>query len=352
MDRLRGLLFACAFEDSEEGVASLDAGRAIRTWTRGAERLLGIPREEALGRDFARLFASEEEGLRLLAAARASGLLRNAAAAMVCKDGTRATVFLTARLLREGAEEVGTLVSLQPAVVDFDVDPEHKAIQQALIQMERFSAVGRMTAAFAHEMRTPLHVICSTTEFALEFQRPEAQLRDSLEMILRNAQHATLSIKALLDFAKLGRSQLREGSLNEVVSAAVRLIEKTCEGQSVAVELSLGKLPAMLLDPHHMRAVVHTLLINAVEAMPSGGRLCVRTEAPTDQDIHLLVRDTGTGMEPEVLAKASAPFFTTKEAGTGLGLYLAKRVLAEHGAVLSISSRRGEGTEVTVHFRK
>ncbi|MFA5139452.1 MAG: ATP-binding protein [Elusimicrobiota bacterium] len=224
-----------------------------------------------------------------------------------------------------------------------------QAMRQSLARMERFSAVGRMAAAFAHDMRTPLHVIASTAETALQFLSPAPELRESLEMILRNARTASASVQALLDFTKTGRPQLRRASLNDILRSASDLVAGMCRAQGVSLSLELGELPPLMLDEQHLRAVAHNILVNAVEATSAGGSLRVRTE-PGPEAVVLTVSDTGAGMTPEALSKAGTPFFTTKESGTGLGLYLSKRILAEHGASLSLESELGKGTTVRVFF--
>ncbi|NCQ32535.1 MAG: hypothetical protein GW802_34870, partial [Armatimonadetes bacterium] len=199
--------------------------------------------------------------------------------------------------------------------------------------MERFSSVGRITAAFAHEMRTPLHVISSTAELALEDSAEGSRERDDLSMILRNAHQASSSVLALLEFAKSGKSRLREDSLTAVVQSVLCWIEKLCQKQGILLISNLPKLPPLLMDANSLRSVLHNILVNAVEAMPEGGTLTVVTKALEDGGALLTVCDTGPGMPESVLAKAGTAFFTTKEDGTGLGLYLANRVLAEHGVV-------------------
>ena len=346
-ERLKERLFACIFHDSDEAVVGLDAARAVQTWSRGAGEFLCVPRENAVGRPFSEFFPTVAECDGALDAAGGVQALKNYSARMLRGDGVVEKVFLTVHVLGDPVDAY--LVLLTPSVVDFDVTPEHKAIQQALARMERFSMVGRMATAFAHEMRTPLHVISSSSEFALQFLSPGDKLKDSLEMILRNARYAALSIRALLDFAKLGKSQMREGSINAVVQTVLRLVEKTCQKRRIELVVELSEVRSLLIDDQQIRAVLHNLVVNAIEAMPRGGSLRVRS-APDNGGVRLEISDTGVGMSAEVRAKIDAPFFTTKEDGTGLGIYLAKRVLAERGATMAFETQPGRGTTVNVHF--
>jgi len=349
MDReLKDLFFTCIFEESDEAVIGLDASHVVQTLSRGACELLTLPREVAVGRDFAECFPDPTDCERLLEAASGVPIFKNFETRLRRGDGSIEKVFLTVHVL--GDPVSAYLILITPSVIDFDTAPEHRAIQQSLVRMERFSAVGRMATAFAHEMRTPLHVISSTAEFSLEFLSPDEKMRENLGMILRNARYAALSIRALLDFAKVGKAEMREGSLNEVIRTVLRLVEKTCHRRRIDLDSDLAGIPSLLLDEQQIRAVVHNIVVNAIEAMPEGGRLRVATAAGEDGGVTLTVEDTGVGMSAEVCGRVDTAFFTTKEDGTGLGLYLAKRVLAEHGASIAFDSAPDCGTTVSVRF--
>lgn len=344
---LEQALFRSAFEESPEPRAGLDAEGVVRSWTRGAAAFLGRPREEVLGRPFSESFSRPEDWARAREAALSSEVLRNFEAVLCCKDGSLRRAFLSVRRLSDGA---GFLAEFGPAVGDLDSDGQLGAVREALSRMERFAALGRMAAAFAHEMRTPLHVISSTTEFSLEFLSPEPKLKENLGMILRNAEQAALSIKSLLDFAKTGRARPVETSLQDVVRSAAKAVEKSSLSSGVKLEAQLADFPPILIDPQQVRAAVLSLLVNAVEAAKEGGRVEVCAGKEAGGGVLLRVTDDGPGMSEDVLSRVGGPFFTTKETGTGLGLYLAKRVLAEHGASLSFESVPSRGTTVLVRF--
>lgn len=352
MDELATRLHACILEDAPQASAVLDASGRVLTWSRGAVELLGRRREELAGKEIAVLFAEPKDWELLVETAKAAGLVRNRASRLVRPDGSRERIYVSVRALGDGPQgPAGYHAEFSPIAAELDDGPGRQTAQEALLRMERFSAIGRIAAAFAHEMRTPLHVIASTAELGLEDIGGESKLRENLDMILRNARHAGLSVQALLEFARVGKSRLREGSLNEAVLGVCRLLEKLCEGQGVALELSLGEPPALWMDETSLRAALHNLLVNAIEAMPRGGTL--RVQSGRDPELGcawLRVEDDGMGMSAEVLARAGSAFFTTKENGTGLGLFLTKRVLAEHGAELEIASSPGKGTRAAVRF--
>ena len=220
----------------------------------------------------------------------------------------------------------------------------------ALSRLERLSSVGRAAASFAHEVRGPLHVIASTAELALDHPLPESELRAGLEAILRNARQASQAAQALLDFAAVPSAASKGPcDLARAVETQLRLLDKLLVKQGVSLTTSLRPAPATGADHRLAEAVVHHLLVNALEAMPRGGALSVSLEEAPAAAL-LIVTDSGAGMDPALLAKAGSPFFTTKEHGTGLGLFLIHRLLEECGGSLELSSAPGRGTSARVRF--
>ncbi|MBI4349092.1 MAG: PAS domain-containing protein [Elusimicrobia bacterium] len=345
---LEDRLFSAAYLETADAVIALDGDGRVRTFSRGAVELLGLGADEARGRPFAELFERPDEGERLLELAVASGLVRQFRAPLRRADGSRQFAWLTARAFSENGRADGYLIRASSTTKE---DGAENAVREALPRLERFSAVGQMAAAFAHDVRGPLHVVASTAEYAIDYLKPGPELRESLDMIGRNARRATASIKALLEFARAGRCELRPGSLNDVVKTASEFLESSCKKRGIAIERRMAELPPLLVDPHHLGAAIYNLMTNAMDAMSKGGRMTLTTgiEAVSGR-VLLTVADDGAGMEPDVLRRVEEGFFSTKETGSGLGLYLTRRILSEHGAQMKIESAPGRGTAVMVSF--
>lgn len=219
--------------------------------------------------------------------------------------------------------------------------------KDALERLERLSAVGRTAVAFAHDIRGPLHVIASTAELALSHMDPEAEVRRGLEVILRNARQASEAVQTLLRFASAGPSRGGACDLRRVAEDQLRLLDKLLASQGVRCEARLARVGSPSADERLVEAVIHHLLVNALDAMPRGGTLAVDLEA-AGGEARLRIADSGPGMDADTLAKVGTPFYTTKEHGTGLGLYLVRRLLEECGGALELDSRPGRGTTATV----
>ncbi|MBI5597261.1 MAG: hypothetical protein HY928_14300 [Elusimicrobia bacterium] len=221
--------------------------------------------------------------------------------------------------------------------------------KEALARLERLSAVGRAAGSFAHDIRGPLHVISSTAELALSHMEPAGELKDGLETILRNARQAAQAAQALLDFAAAPASGLGPCDLSRLLERQLRLLDKMLVSHGVRLEAELSCRAAPAGDERALETALHNLLVNALEAMPRGGTLRVRVET-SRTEAKATISDSGAGMDGDTLAKAGTAFFTSKPNGTGLGLYLTRRLLEDSGGALELASAPGNGTTAVVRL--
>ena len=203
---------------------------------------------------------------------------------------------------------------------------ELKAQSEALLRSERLAAIGRIAAQITHEIRNPLSAI------GLNAEELGARLR---ERAAASGADEGASALALCD--AIAREVDRLAAVTEEYLRFARLPRP----QLAQVDLS-PRLPALLADAGQLRQLLLNLVRNAKEAMPAGGELRIST-SPEDDSAVVLVRDFGSGIEPERLQRIFDPFFTTKERGTGLGLALSQQIAQEHGGELSCESTSGAG---------
>jgi signal transduction histidine kinase len=225
---------------------------------------------------------------------------------------------------------------------------DHTAME-ALLRLERLAQIGRMTAAFAHDARTPIHILASTLESCATDGR--APTRVETRAAQRSAKKIQHMLADILDFAKGERGPLKDHTLEEAAEAALSIVETTCAKHGIAVKRSWGRTPPLKIRLRAVEGVFYNLFINAIEAMPNGGTLSIKTSAGR-KGLCAVVRDTGGGMSPETLRRLSSPGFTTKESGSGMGLYLSRQILAEHGGELIFESHEGKGTTALLRFQR
>lgn len=215
--------------------------------------------------------------------------------------------------------------------------------QAALVAAEKLATAGEMASAVAHGLRNPLASIRSTAELGLA-TGAEGQVRELLAEVVDQADRLEGWIRQFLTTARAGAEGPAVADVGAVVRECATQFASTLARHRVALELSLPEgLPKARLCPVILRQSLSSILANALEAMESGGRLTVAAAGGRGAVV-IEVRDTGPGMSGAEIEAALRPFATTKPAGLGLGLPLARETLGRHGGTLAITSRPGAGT--------
>ncbi len=225
-----------------------------------------------------------------------------------------------------------------------------RAAENRLLQAAKLAAVGEMAAGVAHELNNPLTTVTGFSELMLEDLSEDSPHRQELLMVLNEARRASSVVRRLLDFSRQGERIRASADLNEVVNDVIALTRHLIQTNNVALILELDEsLPWVSIDLNQMKQVLLNLIHNALQAMPRGGEMQVRTFPSRRENrdwVVMSVRDTGTGITPEAQAKIFEPFFTTKgnSGGTGLGLSVTYGIVADHGGTIEVLSQSGRGS--------
>jgi len=232
-----------------------------------------------------------------------------------------------------------------------------RALEERLRVAERSTAMGRFASALAHEIKNPLNSISLAIDHLRTRLAPEAEPRRAeFQALMTTLKSELARLNRLLgDFLSTGqpaRLDPRPCDVGEVVRETVALVEHKARDQGIelAVEVATG-LPATLADPELLKTCLLNLVLNAFEAMPGGGRLrlAARVEGPAEAPaIAIAALDTGVGMSTQSAAHAFEPYYSTKDAGVGLGLALVRRIVEGHGGEVALESAPGQGTKVTL----
>jgi signal transduction histidine kinase len=222
-------------------------------------------------------------------------------------------------------------------------------MEQRLQQSERLASIGEMSTYIAHEIRNPLFAIGG---FAHQLLRnvSDPAAREKIEIIIEESKRLDSILKSILTFARPIEPGEGLADLNRIVRDTMELMGMACESMNIQLVLDLADdLPLVVADPEHLKQCLINLVKNAVEAMPQGGLLAVRTGMAAAR-VTLEVEDTGQGIAPEIRDKVFSPFFSTKGRGSGLGLAMTKKILDELGGTVELSSVPGAGTRVVLHL--
>jgi GAF domain-containing protein/CheY-like chemotaxis protein len=233
---------------------------------------------------------------------------------------------------------------------------ELAATQDHLVRTEKLRALGEMASGVAHDFNNLLAAILGRSQLLLRSVE-DPKLRQWLQVIERAASDGAQTVRRLQEFARVRRDQPRVAvDLNEIVRDALELTqsrwreEALRRGVVIEVDTRLVPLPPVAGDPAELREAMTNLILNAVDAMPSGGALTLAT-AVVEGGVEVTVSDTGVGIPEEVRDRIFDPFFTTKgPQGTGLGLSITYGILSRHGATVSVESAVGQGTTFRLLF--
>jgi len=344
--------FRTIFEDAAIGIALTDAGGrvleanpALRQMFRyDAEALQGKIVTDLLHRDpgddvdeadlFAELVAGERNAYRLQGRC-------------VRQGGEPMWANLTVSGVR------GDTGKLKYAVAMVEDITERRQAQEALIQSEKLAVTGRLAAGLAHEINNPLQSVIGCLGLAQEslVAGEEKDADELLRIATEELERGAGIVAQLRDLNRPAGSGKKEpADVNLLLEHVLMLTREQCHRRGVEVERDVTvDLPLLVLAPDRIQQAFLNLVLNAMEAIPDGGRLHVSTSRTGDPSgVSVSFADTGPGIVPDALSHIFEPFFTTKSEGLGLGLYITHNIVEAHGGRIEVQSLFGEGTTFTV----
>jgi nitrogen fixation/metabolism regulation signal transduction histidine kinase len=258
-----------------------------------------------------------------------------------------------ARVNASSRDEIGELAGAFNTMTQQLIDQRER-----LVQAERVAAWRELARRLAHELKNPLFPLQITIE---NLQRAKEQAPEQFEEVFRESTGALLTqlsnLKAIIgrfsDFAKMPHPQIAAVDLNALIRETVQLFDaqfSAPERPAIKADLNLDAgLSPIEADPEQIRRVLQNLLLNAVDAMPQGGTVTLRTRRENGAT-QLEISDTGQGLTKEECSRLFTPYYTTKQHGTGLGLAIVQSVISDHGAKISVESEPGLGTTFRIVF--
>jgi PAS domain S-box-containing protein len=351
---------------TDYAIYMLDPGGLVSSWNAGAARIKGYASDEIIGQHFSRFYTEVDRaaGVPQEALATAERVGRYEKEALrVRKDGTPFWAHVVIDAIHD---DDGRLLGF--AKITRDITERKKAqealdaTKTALFQSQKMEAVGQLTGGVAHDFNNLLTVIVGGLDLLAQRLREPADQR-LLTNMHRAAQRGQDLTRQLLAFARRQPLKPELKRTNALVRGFLPVLERVCpEGVALTCDLRPG-LPPVLIDGPQLEVALLNLVVNARDAMPSGGSIMIATRlrevtAPESAQIgvqpgtyvSVMVKDSGMGMSPDVRERAIEPFFTTKEVGkgTGLGLSQVFGFAAQSGGALQIESELGLGTQIRI----
>ncbi len=351
------------FDAAPVAVMALDPDGRVQSWNAAAERMLGWREEEVIGQSLPTVGESQQDEFRALRERVLRGeLLMGVEVRRQRRDGSPIDLNVFAAPLF-GSE--GEVIGIMGLLVDVT---ERKELEARLAQSQKMESVGQLAGGIAHDFNNLLTVILGNCEIVLTGLPGDSAQRPDVEDIRNAADHAAALTRQLLAFSRRQILQPRVLSLNTVVSETLDMLGRLI-GENIELVTELEPdLLATRADPVEMGQVLINLAVNARDAMPTGGRLTIKTEnanldrrapahgeaIPPGSYVVLTIQDSGQGMDDETLERIFEPFFTTKHKtkGTGLGLSTVYGIVKQTGGYIAVQSAPERGTTFRIFFRQ
>lgn len=230
---------------------------------------------------------------------------------------------------------------------------EKKKMEEQLFQASKLSSIGKLTAGISHEIGNPLASISSLvqelTALKLESGDDIKFTAESLKTINSHIERIAKIVRSLGDFARISSVGKTDSNVQQILDHTINLVKYDKRFKNIQLNTEIEDMPRLLVNPDQMQQVFLNLMLNALDAMPDGGRIDIRMRI-NSAFAEIEFRDTGAGIDESVIDKIFDPFFTTKPfgKGTGLGLSICYGIIKEHNGTITVKSKKGEGTTFVI----
>jgi signal transduction histidine kinase len=224
---------------------------------------------------------------------------------------------------------------------------KREEMQEQMVRQEKLVVLGQLAGGVGHELLNPLGAIKNAVYFLnMVLEKPEPEVKESLEILDKEVARSEIIISSLLDFARTKPPKKRKININERIRESLSHIAVP---DNVKVNDQLDSaLPRVLVDPDQLDRVFENITLNGVQAMPDGGELTLKSESPSPEWVTVSISDTGVGISEDKMKKLFEPLFTTKAKGIGLGLAVSRTLTEANGGEITAHSEVGKGSTFTV----
>jgi two-component system, cell cycle sensor histidine kinase and response regulator CckA len=358
-----------AVEEAAEVIVITDPEGTIQYANPAFEEVTGYSREEAVGQN-PRLLKSGQQNLAFyqdLWGTIAGGRVWKGRMVNKRKDGTFYTQVATISSVRDASGRILNYVAVKRDITEFlRIEEERAKLQEQFLQAQKIESIGRLAGGIAHDFNNMLSIILGFGQLVLDELRPGDPLHGWVKEIMSAGQRSKTLTRQLLAFSRKQTLQPEVLDLNHLVRELEKMLYRLI-GEDITLELALAQdIGRVLVDPGQIEQVIMNLVVNARDAMPTGGRLLIETaavelddtytethpESESGKHVLLAVTDTGCGMSKEILSQIFEPFFTTKKKGRGTGLGLASvyGIVKQSGGTVWVYSEPGQGTTFKIYL--
>lgn len=317
-------------ESAPIGIATVDSLLRIRYWNREMESITGEDKSTAFNKSIVIMLPWIPGNI----------LLRNEHQEAIFETPVQRTFKINVSPFKDPS---GGYVFILENIT------EKKKMEEQLLQASKLASIGKLTAGISHEIGNPLASISSLVQELRTLRMdsfPDGEFtQDALKTINTHIERIARIVRSLGDFARLSSTEKKICSLSDILDRTINLVKYDKRFKDIKLDIDMGDLPRLLVNPDQIQQVFLNLMLNALDAMPNGGTLSIigRQE---NEFVEISVGDTGSGIDESVVDRIFDPFFTTKPLGkgTGLGLSICYGIIREHNGDITPRSALGNGT--------
>lgn len=328
------------------GVFTIDRDGRVLTWNKAAEDIMHVPTVKAVGLHLLELLDaagfSENDKNCLLSVVDA--VVRTGESYLGYKQQfhpiSGSTLYLNlsiAQLRDRSGDTLGVVIIVEDVTKQAQMENE-------MVRIAELASIGQLAATIAHELRNPLSSIKGAAQYLRNEYADHTAVCEFLDIIVDEVNVLNRVTTEFLDFARPVKLNLHDADLNDILFRTLQFMDVEITRQKVQVVQDFSyDIPTIKVDDRQLEQVFRNLILNALQAMPTGGTITLHTDVVRD-NIRVAIIDSGIGIPPDQLDRIFVPFFTTKTKGTGLGLSIVKKIVENHGGSISVESTVGKGT--------
>lgn len=339
------LFQASILEHVRNAVIVTDFDGIVVYWNRFAEILYGWKAEEILNENIMSKFKLIPENTSIDGTLVKNSIIQKGywegEGEVVTKDGRNLCVHRMVTYIRNGDGSPKGIICVETDLT------ERKKLEKEMVRLDKLHMIGEMAAGIGHEVRNPMTTVRGFMQL-LAVKEKNSVKREQFNLMIEELDRANSIITEYLSLAKNKKVELKPGNLNDVLNNLYPLLVADAMVSDKYVITEFGRIPEILLDEKEISQLILNLVRNGLEAMSPGGTVTIKTY-PEGLDTVLLVKDEGTGVDPQILERLGTPFVTTKDTGTGLGLAVSYSIVERHNGKITVDTG-GTGTTFSIRF--
>jgi two-component system sensor histidine kinase PilS (NtrC family) len=335
------LLHKSIIESVSAGIITIDLQGSIKSFNRAAEEITGVSFSEVKGKGIDKVFPGFSEILDKTKNEEGENEGVNRAEIVLGKRNKNIALgFSVSSLINSKKEKIGTILIFQDLTAI-------KEMEKEVEKSKRLALIGEMAAGLAHEVRNPLASLCGSIQMLQKNLELDETNRRLMQIILRGRDQLENLVRNFLLLARPNLSDREEFNIKDVIDDVLEPLRYGPDWhEDIKVVTEFCTQTSIIGNKTEMRQLLWNLVLNAIQAMPNGGKLTIETKL-IDNGMHYLeirISDNGCGIKEDDYNKVIEPFYTTRETGTGLGLAIVNRIVESHGGTITIESEPKKGT--------